>query len=203
MSCSGEHTEIYWRPMNPLKQLATELERLEIAYLVGGSHASSARGVGRPTMDTDLVAAIDPSKIGALSSALGAGWYADSAQMADAISRGRSFNLIHMLTAERFDIFPVTNEFHVTQLQRATRETLEVAGEAVECPVATAEDILLAKLQRYRSGGEVSERQWDDIMGIIRLNPSLDLVYVRLWAPRLNVTDLLERALRGQRGGAQ
>ena len=170
MSCFGEHTEMSCRQMNPLRQLANELERLKIPYFVGGSHASSARGVGRPTIDTDLVAGIHASKIGALSAAPGADWYTDPAQMAEAIARGRSFNLIHMSTEDKFAIFPVTHKFHVTQLQRATRETLEVAGERVECPVATAEDILLAKLQWYGSGGELSERQWEDIMGIIRLN---------------------------------
>lgn len=60
---------------------------------------------------------------------------------------------------------------------------------------ATAEDILLAKLDWYRAGGETSDRQWSDILGILAANPSLDLVYARNWAQQLGVDYLLARAL--------
>jgi hypothetical protein len=62
--------------------------------------------------------------------------------------------------------------------------------------VATAEDTLLAKLDWYRLGGEVSERQWRDVLGILEVQAgSLDLDYLRKWAKELRVSDLLERAL--------
>jgi hypothetical protein len=146
-------------------------------------------------MDVDLVAAIDTSQVEPLALALGRNWYAEPEQMREAIRRGRPFNLIFIPTAEKFDIFPATADFHFAQLERATRENVEVAGDSVECPVATAEDILIAKLQWYRIGGETSERQWNDIAGILSLNPRLDLSYLRTWAARLRVTDLLDRAL--------
>jgi hypothetical protein len=60
--------------------------------------------------------------------------------------------------------------------------------------VTTAEDILLAKLRWYRDGGEVSDRQWSDIGGLIATNAAMDWEYVNLWAARLHVTDLLARA---------
>jgi hypothetical protein len=62
------------------------------------------------------------------------------------------------------------------------------------CRVTTAEDILLAKLAWYRSGGEVSDRQWNDIVGLLTANISLDSAYLQHWAARLGVTDLLEKA---------
>jgi hypothetical protein len=61
--------------------------------------------------------------------------------------------------------------------------------------VASAEDILLAKLQWYRMGGEVSERQWSDIAGILAVNSELDAAYLRTWAVRLGVEDLLDKAV--------
>jgi hypothetical protein len=61
--------------------------------------------------------------------------------------------------------------------------------------VATAEDILLAKLQWYRMGGGVSERQWSDIAGILAVAPDLDAAYLRTWAARLGVEDLLDKAV--------
>ena len=61
--------------------------------------------------------------------------------------------------------------------------------------VATAEDILLAKLRWFKDGGQVSERQWIDILDLIATNPAMDLEYARHWAARLGVTDLLGKAL--------
>jgi hypothetical protein len=149
-------------------------------------------------MDVDLVAAIAPSQAEPLAAALGRNWYAEPSQMREGISRGQSFNLIFIPTADKFDIFPATADFHFAQLQRATLETVAVSGENLECPVATAEDIMIAKLQWYRMGGETSERQWNDIVGIVSLNPSLDRPYLQTWAARLRVTDLLERALNSE-----
>jgi hypothetical protein len=62
--------------------------------------------------------------------------------------------------------------------------------------LSSAEDAVLAKLEWYRMGGEVSERQWNDLLGILKVQgTALDLPYVRHWAADLQVTDLLERAL--------
>jgi hypothetical protein len=189
--------------MNPFRLLTAELERLRIPYLLGGSHASSLHGESRATMDVDLVAAVDVSHVEPLVAALGPRWYAEPAQMREAIRHGQSFNLIFVPTVEKFDIFPATAEFHFQQLERATREAVAFSGDTIECPVATAEDILLAKLQWYRIGGETSERQWNDIVGIVGLNPNLDRTYLETWGARLQVIDLLDRALRRQPRGAQ
>ena len=63
--------------------------------------------------------------------------------------------------------------------------------------VDTAEHTLLRKLEWYRRGGEVSERQWRDVQAIARIQgDSLDMEHLRLWAGRLGVMDLLERVMR-------
>ena len=130
-------------------------------------------------MDVDLVAAIAEAQAEPLASALGRNWYAEPSQMREAIRSGQSFNVIFIPTAEKFDIFPAAAEFHQEQLERATRQVVNVSGTTVECPVATAEDILIAKLQWYRIRGETSEKQWNDIHGIIGVNPGLDLAYLQ------------------------
>jgi hypothetical protein len=108
---------------------------------------------------------------------------------------GRAFNLIHIATAQKVDIFPATNHFHSTQMERATIIPVFPFENAMRFPVASPEDVLLAKLQWYRAGGEVSDRQWGDITGLLATNPDLDFDYVRSWAPRLQVEDLLRRAI--------
>jgi hypothetical protein len=146
-------------------------------------------------MDIDFVARIGPQQAQALSAALGREWYADREQIRDCLAAGRSFNIIHIPTSQKVDIFPAIDAFQLLQLQRATKETLEFSGETGQYPVATAEDILLAKLQWYRMGGEVSERQWSDIAGILAVAPDLDAAYLRTWAARLGVADLLDKAV--------
>src|ERR1022692_3166558 len=123
-----------------LNELTAALTALGIRFLVGGSLASSAHGVVRATLDGDLVALIFPPHANLLIKALGPGWYADPDTIREAIKNGRSFNLIHVGSAMKFDIFPATTEFHEAQLERATTTPLRVEG-AAPCLVATPEDI--------------------------------------------------------------
>jgi hypothetical protein len=176
-----------------LNELTSALTSLGIRFLVSGSLASSAHGVVRATRDGDLVALIFPPQVRLLAKALGPGWYADPEMMEQALRARRAFNLIHIGSAMKFDVFPALTDFHDSELERATPTPLRIEG-AKPCPVATAEDSLLSKLQWYRQGGEVSDQQWNDIVGIVVQNPSLDWEYVNLWAARLGVTDLLEKA---------
>jgi hypothetical protein len=175
-----------------LREITAALNRVGIRYAIGGSIASSARSVWRTTMDVDLVAAIAPPQAPALVQSLGKGWYADVDEVRKSIAAGRSFNVIHIKNAQKVDVFPASGPFHRAQLERATMVAL---GEGrIPCVVTTAEDILLAKLQWYRDGGEVSDRQWSDIGGLIAINDAMDWEYVNSWAARLGVTALLERA---------
>jgi len=146
-------------------------------------------------MDIDLVVRIGALHAEKFVAALGPGWYADAQQIRQAIQAGRAFNIIHMATAWKIDMFPAQSDFHECEMQRATLEPLTIDGEVVVCPVSTPEDILLAKLRWYKDGGQVSDRQWGDITGIVATNPNLDLEYTRLWAGRLRVTELLAKAL--------
>jgi hypothetical protein len=146
-------------------------------------------------MDIDLVVRIGILHAEKLVAALGPDWYAEPQQIRQAIQAGRAFNVIHMPTAWKIDLFPAQSEFHESEMQRATLEPITIDGEAVVCPVSTPEDVLVAKLRWYKDGGQVSDRQWGDITGVLRVNPDLDLEYVRLWAGRLRVTELLDKAL--------
>jgi hypothetical protein len=176
-----------------LSELTGALESLGIPYAVGGSLASSALGRFRATADGDIVAAIVPANLAGLAKALGPRWYADIPMMEATLQLGRSFNVIHLDTAIKFDIFPARTDFHVAQLERAKVIRLRLEG-AVPCSVVTAEDILLSKLRWYMDDDETSDRQWNDIVGVIATNPSLDDQYLTHWASRLGVTRLLEKA---------
>lgn len=159
-----------------LKSLAPVLDRLGIPYLIGGSLASSFQGVvSSATMGMDIVASISASQTDRLARELGRDWYAEPEQMRSAIAARRAFNIIYIPLAFKVDIFSATDDFHLSQLERATPSRLPFLDDPTEYPVATAEDILLAKLRWYREGGEVSDRQWYDITGIVAAGPSLDM----------------------------
>ena len=174
--------------------LAAALERLAIPYAVVGSVASSARGSYRATEDIDVLARISPLQAGQLVDALGKDWYADADRMRDAIAAGRACNLIYIPFSQKVDVFPAKDDFCTSQLERATTLPVAALGPGAAYPVASAEDIVLAKLKGYMAGGEASERQWTDILKVIRATPDMDWTYVEGWAARLGVNDLLARA---------
>jgi hypothetical protein len=175
-----------------LREITAALNRAGIRYAIGGSLAASARSIWRTTLDVDIVAAIAPAQAEAFVQSLGKDWYADVDEVRHSIAAGRSFNVIQMRNVLKVDVFPARDLFHRTQLDHAT--VLPLGDGRIPCVVTTAEDILLAKLQWYRDGGEVSDRQWNDIGGILATNPDLDWEYVNSWAAHLGVTSLLERA---------
>ena len=173
-------------------------DSLGIAYLVGGSVASSIHGISRPTMGVDIVADLTPRQIEPLVRALGSAFYADAEMMLQALGRGRPFNLIHIPSTFKIDVFPLgRDEFSQKAFsRRKVEESHSFGPQPVSCSVGTAEDTLLRKLERYRAGGEVSERQWNDLRGIVRVRgQNLNLEYLRQWSGRLGVSDLLERLL--------
>jgi hypothetical protein len=180
------------------KRVLEVLDLMEIPYLVGGSMASSVYGLPRSTADVDLVVDLRTDQIEDFAAKLKADFYADPEMMRDALARGRSFNLIHYASSFKFDLFPLqTDEYSQTQFQRRRfAESSLLADEPIECAFATAEDTILTKLRWYRAGGETSERQWNDLRGILQVSGAgLDLDYLNSWAPRLGVADMLARLL--------
>lgn len=173
------------------------LENYDIRYAVGGSLASSLHGVMRSTLDVDIVVDLLPEHIPLLVAALSEQFYADGEMMRNAIEREGSFNLIHYDTAFKVDIFISKGRpFSRTQLER--RELTAITADPDRTIyITTPEDTILAKLEWYRLGGEASDRQWRDILGVLKTRAGdLDLGYMRRWAAELEVEDLLERALR-------
>jgi hypothetical protein len=179
------------------KRILEVLDLLEIPYQLVGSLASSIYGIPRATMDVDLVADLRTDQIDEFAAELKADFYADPEMITEALARGRSFNLIHYASSFKFDIFPLQkDEFSQTQFGRRQFAETRSLGDPIECAVATAEDTILNKLRWYRAGGETSERQWNDLRGILQVSGArLDLAYLNTWAPQIGVADLLERLL--------
>ena len=177
------------------------MDRLEIPYLIGGSVASGSYGLPRQTNDIDLVADFGRADLNEFCRLLGEDFYLDPETVAEAVRGGRPFNTIHLKGAFKFDFFPAASEgFSQSELARRRYIVSAIPGlENLEFPISSPEDTILAKLVWFRKGGEVSDRQWHDILGILNVqSAALDYPYLTRWAETLKVADLLEAALRPQ-----
>lgn len=181
--------------------VARVFDDLDVRWFLGGSLASSLRGIPRATLDADMVADIRLEQVTPFLNALGDAWYADEHAIREAIGNRSSFNLIHFDTAMKVDVFvPKRRRFETGQFTRAIRTAVAVGSE-IEVPVCSAEDIVTVKLEWFRSGHELSERQWADIVGVLRVNAGhLDQELMRQSAVELGVADLLEKAISEAHG---
>jgi hypothetical protein len=177
-------------------RLFAVLDELGIRYFAGGSVASSVHGVARFTQAVDLAADLKPEQTEVLAARLNSAFYADAGQMREGIEYGRAFHVIHFASGFKIDIFPLRQDsFHRGELERSARRVWAVEpGSQVELQVASAEDIVLEKLVWYERGGQTSDRQWNDVLGVATTH-ALDLKYTREWALELGVADLVERLL--------
>lgn len=184
-------------PVEVTLKVTDVLEKLGIPYLIGGSLASTLYGMLRTTQDSDIIAEMRLEHLQPFVSALQDEFYIDDEVIAESIQRNSSFNIIHRETMFKVDVFiPRPRPFLQSQLARAQRQSFSLERE-VSAKFASPEDTILSKLEWYRIGGEASDRQWRDILGVLKTREGeLDLDYLQKWAKELNVTDLLERALK-------
>jgi len=177
-----------------LRALLAILNDLGLRYFAVGSVASSIHGVARFTNDVDLLVEIDESAVDQIAARAGKAFYVDPDEAKRSIRIGRAFNLLHLATAGKIDIFPIgRDEFHQSELARSAEQEWVVPGQgAIRLPVASAEDTVLSKLRWYKMGGMVSDRQWSDILGVAS-RVDLHWAYLRQWAPRIGVAELLDR----------
>jgi len=197
--------EVTVRPPDLLAALSPVVDALEalgVAYHLGGSVASSAHGMPRSTVDVDLVAELALRHVAGLVERLRDAYYVEPDAVRRAIATRSSFNVIHLATMLKVDVFvPQGRPYDREAARRAAPHPLEEAPGARAFRVASPEDVILTKLEWYRAGGEVSERQWHDVLGVLRVKgQALDVAYLERWAHELGIGDLLGRAQAEARG---
>jgi len=172
-------------------------EKLQIPYYITGSLASSFHGIPRATADADLIAEIKPEHLHTLSEKLGSEFYVDKDLVQRAVLNSTSFNVIHLDTMFKIDVF-IQRDDVASQQAMARRIRYKVEeGQGVELYLASAEDIILSKLVWYKAGGLVSELQWRDILGVLQVcSDNLDFTYLNKVAGERKIVDLLEDAIK-------
>mgnify|MGYP001563396316 FL=1 len=171
-------------------------EKLGVIYYIGGSVASSAYGVARATMDVDCVSDLSSGKVKHFVEMLEGKYYVDEQMIQDAIRQCSSFNLIHLETMLKVDVFIVKKRpYDQGALRRRKKDTLDDDKDTPEIYLASSEDVLVSKLDWFQRGGRTSEKQWNDILGVLKVQKGyLDMEYLNHWARELDLIDLLEKA---------
>ncbi len=180
-----------------LEPVARTLQSLGIRFYIGGSVASSFHGAARSTMNVDLVADLSLENVELFIRRLGKEeFYVSQAAIEDAINRSSCFNVIHLASSFKVDIFILkSRNFDKSSMNRAVPGKVDLQSE-FQVPIASPEDTILSKLEWYRLGNEVSERQWDDVVRVMKiLGNKVDQDYLEHYAIELAVSDLLQKLL--------
>lgn len=193
-------------PFDTLALVTTQFDALGIPYFVGGSIASILYGEYRATADIDVIADIQPQHVQPLVAALSSHFYIEAEDIRDALrsvahartmpQQRPSFNITDRSTFFRVDIFlPTGRPFERSEFSRRIHEVVGL-DSGQRAYVATAEDMILAKLEWYEIGNRSSVKQWPDLLSIVKFQGEvLDLAYLRQWAQQLGVSALLEQLL--------
>lgn len=163
-------------------------------YFVGGSVASSLQGDPRTTNDIDIVLSLPPARAQQLAHTLGPDFEVDVAMLRDALVHARTANAFYLPLLTKVDFFGVgSSPFDESEFAR--KRPVMLAPDKTLF-IKSPEDSIVRKLLWYREGGEVSERQWRDVIGIVRLvGAELDHDYIELWTARVQCADLWQRLL--------
>jgi hypothetical protein len=178
-----------------VREVMAVFRRLAVPCALGGSWASALQGEPRMTQDADFTAEPFPGREAEFVGSFGPQYYVSLPAVADAVRRRASFNLIHLASGFKVDVFiRKDRDFDTSVLRRRIAVPApDAPGETID--VVSAEDVVLLKLEWFRLGGEVSDRQWGDVLGVLRVQAGrLDEAYLDRWAAELGVGDLLAKA---------
>ena len=188
---------ILGEPIQITQLIARTFLRFNIDYMIAGSLASSLHGIPRATHDVDIVADIKLHHVEELTGALKNDFYVDQDLIKKAIKQSSSFNVIHLETMFKIDIFiPGDDPNSKTEMER--RQSYQISETSnIELFIASAEDIIIRKLQWFELSNRISDRQWEDVIGVLSVKKDqLDYDYLEDAATQRKVKELLKLALQ-------
>lgn len=181
-------------PLELVGQVATILDDLGIPYALGGSMASSLIGEPRSTVDVDIAIEVDDAAGAALLERAVAEFYVPLDAARAAIRAHSSFNLVDTAHGLKVDLF-VLGDGLLDRMQIERRMRVTLPGMPDPIWVTSPEDQVLRKLDWYRTTGNESERQWRDVVGILRVHGDLlDREYLHETAAQLDLSAPLAEA---------
>jgi hypothetical protein len=175
-----------------LREVLRFLDERGIDSMLLGGLAIRVLAIPRPTFDVDLMVAIEDEESSDLAEAADrAGLLVGEEHRRGFVDRLQGLAKIgfSVPVGERLipvDLFLAATEYQRAALSRRTRHETDLGPMWVASP----EDVLLHKLLADRP------RDRADVVDLLLVVAMIDMAYLRIWAPRLGVTDRLAAALR-------
>jgi hypothetical protein len=167
---------------------------LDIKYLIGGSLASSLYGIPRATQDVDIVADVTVENLQALLDLLKKDFYVDPDLGNEALQSKSSFNIIDKETIFKIDIFLMSHDT-LSSIEMDRRKPYSIVDSNTFF-LCSPEDIIAHKLYWYKLGDEISERQWNDALNVLKIQQdTIDLEYLEKMCSARSVLSLLHKML--------
>lgn len=182
-----------------LQRVVETFDRLQIPYLVTGSVAAMAYGEPRLTNDIDIVVGVENRHIAGLLVAFPPdAFYLSEEAIQEAIRAEGQFNIIHPGSGLKVDV--IVRKKTPFERSRFTRSRIVRPADTYAAAFASAEDVIIKKMEYYREGG--SEKHLRDIAGILKISAGeIDETYIVEWADRLGlrpIWDAIKRRLEGK-----
>jgi len=184
-------------PLELAAQVGARLDRIGVPWVLGGSVAGSLIGEPRSTLGIDMAIRLTMTQAERLVRAVEDDFYVSLDMVRSAVEQASSFNLLHFESAMKVDLFVLGGgELDTRQMER--RQLIQAGGDAPVTVWTTApDDLVLRKLTWFRAGGEISDRQWRDVVGTLTTQGDrIDHVSLQEVADLIGIGDLLARAVR-------
>ncbi len=182
-------------PLRTVLRVARALEEAGVDYAVGGSIASGFYGEARATFDVDILVDLPAWRVVALVAALGPTFELDEIALRRAAREGTSYNIVDGDTGIKIDLF-VMRDRTLDSCQMQRRRAIALGESGQTAAFTSPEDVVLRKLDWLRLSGGVLERQWRDVLGVLKAQKGrLDVDYLRGTARQAGLSEMLDRAL--------
>lgn len=174
--------------LDVLKDVIKRLDSASFEYMLTGSMAMNYYAEPRMTRDIDIIVVLGTGDLSKISNLFKDAYYVSEDAIADALRNTTMFNLVHLESVVKIDII-VRKPDEYRRHEFSRRITVELAG--LKAWIVSREDLILSKL--YWAKDNHSEMQLRDVKNLLGAGPNVE--YLRQWAPRLGVEELLEHCL--------
>jgi hypothetical protein len=184
-------------PLRVVGKLDAVFFKLDIPYFVGGSLASSLYGIPRATQDVDVIVDMSVAHVDMFVRSIEDDFVVDPNVVRSAVKNKSSFNIIDKEELYKVDIFiQKPDNVSKTEMLRKIKYTISESGEKISIYICSPEDIISHKLYWFKLGDEVSERQWHDVLQVLKVQDNrIDFDYLRNICKARGVEKLLDKAL--------